>query len=257
MKLKSLKVLFGAFLIASSVGLKTVFADSSPIKDANLRSAINQSLDRDLNKEVTKDDLRKLKKLLAPANNIRSVEGLQYAENLEALDLSENQISDVSPLKNLQNISYLNLIHQSVEYKYDKNNLTPITFFDGTHLKLESSEGVFDKVQNKVPATYSFSLNQYSGVLIVSDKDVPKQKPYVGVQVKDINGQSVDETIKIEKARKDGSLKIDKKGNIQTGNSFKDYAILGGVVVLLCAGGFVAINRYKKVSGKRNTKLKK
>ncbi|MBM6839253.1 leucine-rich repeat domain-containing protein, partial [Clostridium saudiense] len=49
-----------------------------------------------------------LTKLSASNKWISTLEGLEYAKNLESLDLSYNQIKDLSPLKNLNKLSNLN-----------------------------------------------------------------------------------------------------------------------------------------------------
>ncbi len=50
----------------------------------------------------------------SPENGISSAEGLQYAVNLQSLDLRLNQISDISPLSGLVNLRYLSLSRNKV-----------------------------------------------------------------------------------------------------------------------------------------------
>lgn len=49
-----------------------------------------------------------------PENGISSAEGLQYAINLQSLDLRLNKISDVSPISGLTNLRYLSLSRNRV-----------------------------------------------------------------------------------------------------------------------------------------------
>lgn len=70
---------------------------------------------------------------------IRSLEGLQYAINLEKLDLSENRIKDLTPLQNLKNLKYLEL---------DRNilgDLTPLSNISSLeHLNIYNNENIVD-----------------------------------------------------------------------------------------------------------------
>ena len=50
----------------------------------------------------------KLTRLSVVGSWISSLEGLQYAKNLEELDISYNEIKDLSPLKNLKKLTNLN-----------------------------------------------------------------------------------------------------------------------------------------------------
>ena len=52
--------------------------------------------------------MHKLIKLSSPDKWISSLEGLEYAKNLESLDVSYNEIKDLSPLKNLKKLKSLN-----------------------------------------------------------------------------------------------------------------------------------------------------
>lgn len=106
------------------------------IPDPALKAAIIKQLN--LNTDtVTKDDLGNLKSLFV-SGKVNSLEGLQYAVNLEALgvvraqvwnltpishlshlrelELASNNISDISPLKaDLNNLEYLDLMNNHIQ----------------------------------------------------------------------------------------------------------------------------------------------
>ena len=95
------------------------------IPDANLRKAIKEKLKLAANEEITTGDMLRLSYLrftgykLSDSEKITSLEGLQYAANLDRLELDGHKISDISPLKDLHELTYLSL------------NSNPITKLDG------------------------------------------------------------------------------------------------------------------------------
>ena len=77
------------------------------IKDKSLKDSIKKELNL-LSDNITIGDMYKLTKLSVVGSWISSLEGLQYAKNLEQLDISYNEIKDLSPLKNLKKLTDLN-----------------------------------------------------------------------------------------------------------------------------------------------------
>lgn len=77
------------------------------IKDKSLKDSIKKELNL-LSDNITIGDMYKLTKLSVSNAWISSLEGLQYAKNLESLDISYNEIKDLSPLKNLKKLTNLN-----------------------------------------------------------------------------------------------------------------------------------------------------
>ena len=74
-----------------------------------------------------------------PSRGLKSMEGLQYAINLERLDLSENEIKDLTPLKKLTKLNYIEL---------DRNmlgDLTPLSnLINLAHLNIYNNEAIVD-----------------------------------------------------------------------------------------------------------------
>lgn len=123
------------------------------VKIANkyLKKAINKSLERDENAAITVEDMKKLTKLNGDlleykSNNgkiqghgIDDLTGLEYATNLEWVDLSENKISDLSPLAGATNIKWLEL---------DRNMITDVSPLKNMkeleHLNIYNNAGITD-----------------------------------------------------------------------------------------------------------------
>lgn len=77
------------------------------IKDKSLKDSIKRELKLSSD-NITIGDMYKLTRLSVVGSWISSLEGLQYAKNLEELDISYNEIKDLSPLKNLKKLTNLN-----------------------------------------------------------------------------------------------------------------------------------------------------
>ena len=73
------------------------------IQDEYLRKAIQKQLN--LSGQITVGDMRKLVSL--NLSQVESLEGLQYAINLQSLNIQYNEIRDLSPLKNLKKLTDL------------------------------------------------------------------------------------------------------------------------------------------------------
>ena len=78
------------------------------IQDEMLRDVIARTLHIS-EEEITEEKLLELKGLSARYAGITSLEGLQYAENLEYLDLCGNSIEILDPIRDLRNIERLNV----------------------------------------------------------------------------------------------------------------------------------------------------
>lgn len=83
------------------------------IKDKMLKDSIKEELNLSSD-DVTIGDMYKLKELSASDKRISSLEGLEYAKNLELLDISYNEVKDLSPLKNLKKLTNLNANFQII-----------------------------------------------------------------------------------------------------------------------------------------------
>ena len=73
------------------------------IKDEALREAVARNL-KIKEDELTPESLQGLIHLEVPDMEIKSLEGLQYAENLEFLDASGNNLQSLEPIRDLRNV---------------------------------------------------------------------------------------------------------------------------------------------------------
>ncbi len=129
-------------------------ADVVNIPDAKFKALLNKAIDRSRAEDqaITKAELAGLTELdinqfneLLPAHDLRgtadfkfaisrgikSIEGIQYAVNLERLLLSENEIADLTPLSQLQKLTFLELDRNRIVDVAPLANLTNLE-----HLKL-------------------------------------------------------------------------------------------------------------------------
>ncbi len=84
------------------------------IPDANLRRAIEKTLGKNPGEDITRAEMAKITTLEAPDSEIRDLTGLEFATNLESLDLSKNQIEDITPLKDLEKLKKLSLYNNQI-----------------------------------------------------------------------------------------------------------------------------------------------
>ncbi|CAM2976385.1 leucine-rich repeat domain-containing protein [Hathewaya histolytica] len=128
------------------------------IPDPKFRQVINYALgeDRKSDAPIKKSEMESLKEINGDKaipflpmeqwlvkgihdRGIKSIEGLQYAINLEKLDLSENEIKDLTPLKNLKKLTYIELDRNMLGDLTPLSNLTNLT-----HLNIYNNEAIVD-----------------------------------------------------------------------------------------------------------------
>ena len=83
-------------------------------EDSILKSAIISQLNL-ATTEITLGDLLKLTELNVSSSRISSLKGLEYANNLETLDISYNEIKDLSPLSSLTKLVNVKIEYQIIE----------------------------------------------------------------------------------------------------------------------------------------------
>ena len=107
------------------------------IPDPNLRVKVADALGKESNAAITAVDMLVLRVLEAPNANIRNLIGLEYARNLESLDLSSeyvegeghvnsNTISDFSPIADLT-LKFLDLSYSGISDVSPLSGLTQLT----------------------------------------------------------------------------------------------------------------------------------
>ena len=75
------------------------------VTDAALRTAINEALGRGAMDELNQGELSQLTTLDISNRGVASLNGLQYASNLNSLNASNNAISDTAPIANLASLT--------------------------------------------------------------------------------------------------------------------------------------------------------
>ena len=94
--------------------------ESVHIPDANLRTAIAETLGKASSAAITAEDMTTLMYLNAEEMDIQSLEGLQFATNLEELNLRGNPLSDLSALSGLTTLKEIRFSGESL------SNLSPL-----------------------------------------------------------------------------------------------------------------------------------
>ncbi|WP_461021168.1 HtaA domain-containing protein [Trueperella pyogenes] len=79
------------------------------IPDEGLKQCIRKQFDIKSELPITNTDLEGIRTLKCQASQIKSLEGLQYAINLENVNFFYNQITDLSPLSKLTNLKDVNV----------------------------------------------------------------------------------------------------------------------------------------------------
>ena len=90
------------------------------IPDPNLRAAVVEALGKSPNAPITVEEMEGLGELRAENRDIHDLAGLQFATNLNRLELADNQVSDLSPIAGLIELRELNFSSNPV------SDLTPL-----------------------------------------------------------------------------------------------------------------------------------
>ena len=85
------------------------------ISDPNLAAAVRSTLGLGPNAPLTKQKLRKLRKLIANHQGIKAITGLEHARQLKSLSLTGNQIQDLRPLAGLTKLKTLSLADNRIQ----------------------------------------------------------------------------------------------------------------------------------------------
>ena len=121
------------------------------IPDSNLEKAIREELQLSDNISITQQQMLELIGLFAADRGIIDLTGLEYATNLDFLDLGGNQIRDIQPLENLIQLTWLSLWHNHVEDITPLANLTKLKTLDLSYnYSIESLEPLKDLIQLEV-----------------------------------------------------------------------------------------------------------
>lgn len=97
------------------------------IPDKKLHKAINERLFQDEYTPVTRYKMSQVKELDLSELEVENLEGLQYCENLENLNLANSKTKDFKVISNLKNLKVLDLSNNNISDISILNNLTSLT----------------------------------------------------------------------------------------------------------------------------------
>ncbi len=111
-------------VLLADIAVSNPFADPQiPIEvlDTNLHSALLTALNKSSGETISRSDMLLLTSLNVRNAGISNLEGLQWAVNLQSLDLGNdtktgiiNSVTDISVLADLETLTYLNLINNNL-----------------------------------------------------------------------------------------------------------------------------------------------
>lgn len=209
--------------------------DIVQIPDVNLKVAINKELGKPIDKFIRVSELESLKSLSASNLNITNLEGLQYATNLEYLNLSYNKISDISVLgkttyKNLKTL-YLNnneikdITHLALNkfsnlliLNLDNNRITDIGIL--TENNFPTLTNVNIKNQLTVLNTQSVNVNED----IVIDNFITGKNGLLVSELEVKNGILQENKIKWINIKDDEDLEFTYNTKVTIGNEMFDFS---------------------------------
>lgn len=114
-------------------------ADRGPepvsVPDSNLRYYLERELDKQTGEAIYAYEMEGLTSLVAVLSRITSLEGLQFAINLESLRVSSGWVSDLSPIADLSKLRDLAVDRNRI------NDITPLSNLTNLeHLSLDNNE---------------------------------------------------------------------------------------------------------------------
>ena len=112
--MKNRIILIVSCVIFSIVALNAS-AQKVNIPDANLRTAVSETLGKAHRATITQADMAKLTHFIAHDANIRDLTGLEFATELEEIRCNNNLISDLSPLSTLTGLHTIEFRHNVIK----------------------------------------------------------------------------------------------------------------------------------------------
>ena len=107
--------------------------------DPNLRTAIREKLELPDEVPLTKGNIKSLIHLEAQNKEIRSIQGLEFAQNLEVgLNLGGNLIADITLLQNLTKLRGLVLLGNQVSDLSPLESLTSLVYLNAAYNPIQS-----------------------------------------------------------------------------------------------------------------------
>lgn len=112
MKLLTLLLTFCVVFFAAPFATS---AQTIDIPDQNLRAAIEEVFGKNRNEKITQEDMETLVVFIAENKEIENLEGIQYAINLQEINLEDNFISDLAQLREMRQLRVISLSNNLIE----------------------------------------------------------------------------------------------------------------------------------------------
>ncbi|MDE0325772.1 MAG: leucine-rich repeat domain-containing protein [Candidatus Poribacteria bacterium] len=113
--MKRFYTLFLILLVITTWNLHLAEAQEEDwIPDPNLRDAVRETQDIPENVPLTVRDLQRMTGLVVLSSDLSNLQGLEHAENLRFLHISDSKVSDLTPLKDLVSLKVLKLYENQI-----------------------------------------------------------------------------------------------------------------------------------------------
>ena len=157
--------------------------------DSNLRAAVAEALGKGANAPITAEEMGTLSKLETINRGIQDLTGLQFATNLNLLDIRENQISELSPIAGLTTLRTLRLDDNAISDLSPVKGLKELTTLEFNWNRVSD----ISPVRNLKNLTYLYaSNNQISDLspvaglinlelITISDNNITNLMPLAGL----------------------------------------------------------------------------
>jgi hypothetical protein len=133
------------------------------------------------NKEVTRDDIKKLLELRCNTpSEVYSLEGIEYAENLEILVFTNNKTSDISAINKLTKLKYVDLSFNEIINIQPLSNLENLCTINLKNNSIVDISPLIKLKKIELLLLYGNPLSEdsYSLYLPVIEKNNPEAKIY-------------------------------------------------------------------------------
>ena len=138
------------------------------IPDANLRAVVEKILREEIGlpKDISleKEHMTLLVNIIADNRNIRSLQGLEFAINLEELDVYKNQIQDIRPLSNLPELRRLVLWHNQVSDISPLASITTLTDLNISRNPISDLRPVSKLIELRIVKAWSCQITGVSPI---------------------------------------------------------------------------------------------
>ena len=145
-----------------------------PVLRAKVEEQLNFLTGHTLGDPITKADLRRLPLLFVSSPGLTSLEGLQYATNLVALGIDNNNLTDLTPIKNLTKLQHLSLANTGLTNLESITNLKSLSVLNVSKNKITD----FSALKN-LPLLTSLDATGQNLVLPGTTAGTPYQLPVV------------------------------------------------------------------------------